>query len=141
MNKINASKTNFMVFNKPHAEPVYHLDINSQPISSVNHFKLLGLIVDNKLNWKEHLNHVSGKISRGLFALWRVKHYESRETLTNLYYMHLKHFDGVTLLFEVWILRTESTLWCHSIVQKWTIVESVLRIHTYSFLIIEFEVF
>jgi len=35
--------------------------------------KLLGILVDENLNWKHHINHVKKKISKGNYILWRYK--------------------------------------------------------------------
>ena len=42
------------------------LKINGQDISEVVKTKFLDVNIDNKVNWKDHINYIAGKISRGI---------------------------------------------------------------------------
>ena len=52
----------------------------------VNSTKFLGVYIDDKLKWNVHINYVSGRISRGLGMISRVRRLLSFETLKILYY-------------------------------------------------------
>jgi len=69
---LNASKTHFVLFgNKPrpnNANPL-KIIIDGKVLEQIGHSKFLGVVIDAKLNWKHHVNHVSLKISRGIFAI------------------------------------------------------------------------
>jgi hypothetical protein len=86
--KINTSKTNFMVFNerRNNTQPQYSVQMGQDYIERVASFKLLGIWIDDKLNWQTHINHINGKLSQGLFALRRVKHYTNQSTLQNIFH-------------------------------------------------------
>ena len=46
------------------ARNVIMLKINGQAISEVNKTKFLGVIIDNKINWEDHIKFIAGKVSR-----------------------------------------------------------------------------
>jgi hypothetical protein len=48
--------------------------------------KFLGIYIDKHLTWKEHINIISSKISRAIFAINRVKHILPHKSLKSLYY-------------------------------------------------------
>jgi len=87
---INTKKTKYMLFrnNKP-IEDVFlnnKLIIGTFEIESVKYFKLLGVIIDAKLKFKEHIELVVGKISRSLGIINKIKFFLTRESLFMLYY-------------------------------------------------------
>ena len=62
---MNTAKTKFMLFNTERMQqPVIdiNLKINDETIPRVNSTNFLGLIIDHKLNWDQHINHVSKKL-------------------------------------------------------------------------------
>ena len=50
-------------------------------ITLVDKIKFLGITVDNKLTFKEHVNAVVGKMSRSQGAIYRVSPYGSVDVL------------------------------------------------------------
>jgi hypothetical protein len=48
--------------------------------------KLLGIHLDSKMNWKEHINSVVRKISRVNFLFWKLKSYVDNECLRLAYF-------------------------------------------------------
>ena len=55
--------------------------IGNDIIKSSNSVKLLGITIDNKLNFKEHLTNIRKKVSNKLHGLARVSHYTSTHKL------------------------------------------------------------
>ena len=51
------------------AQPV--IEYNGQCVTQVNNSRLLGVIVDDKLNWNDHVDAVRSKHARKTFALRR----------------------------------------------------------------------
>ena len=76
-----------MVF---HRSRIKTSDINvvmqQDTIDRVNSTKFLGLIIDDKLKWHEHIQHVKHKIARSVGNLYKIRHYLNKETLLNMYY-------------------------------------------------------
>jgi len=60
--------------------------INKTPISLVRQVKYLGLIIDSKLTWKEHVENIILKVSRSLYMLNKLKFILNTKTLLSLYY-------------------------------------------------------
>ena len=57
---LNISKTNFIVFNNPKSYKHYNFNVkmNSYTLDCVNKITFLGVIIDCKLSWQEHIRHV-----------------------------------------------------------------------------------
>ena len=84
---LNVSKTNYIVFRNREnsSEEKHSLKIGDMLINEVKSTKFLGLIVDNKLSWKEHTDHVHRKISSAMYALNAAKHSLGEKSLKLLY--------------------------------------------------------
>ena len=66
-------------------------------IDRVNSTNFLGLIIDDKLKWHEHIQH---KIAKSVGILYKIKHYLSKQTLLNMYYTFL--FPYLMYGVEIW---------------------------------------
>ena len=85
---LNASKTRFMLFYYPQRKVdnlSLDLKINSTAIERVSEFNLLGLTLDECLNWKPHVQKISNKISRIIGVLCRLKNYLPKHILCTIY--------------------------------------------------------
>jgi Reverse transcriptase (RNA-dependent DNA polymerase) len=86
---LNIGKTNFILF-KSHRKPSPPLNINllidGNIIPQVTHTKFLGVIIDQHLNWSEHIKIVSMKIAKNVGVLNRLAFYVPKKVLLNLYY-------------------------------------------------------
>ena len=84
---LNIKKTHFMVFtNKNKTPPNMELHIGDRPIERVEHTKFLGMILDHKLTWKNHINFISNKIAKGIGIIKKVRKCLNSDTLISLYY-------------------------------------------------------
>ena len=45
--------------------------LNFRPLTQVTSLKYLGVIIDSKLTFKEHINYITEKCSKLIFALFR----------------------------------------------------------------------
>ena len=50
------------------------LRINAQVITEIRKIQFLGIILD-KINWKVHINYISGKVSRGIGMILKARRY------------------------------------------------------------------
>ena len=83
---LNIAKTNFMIFRprgKNEVCPTIH--ICGAEIQEVDSAKILGIVVDNKLNWMEHIKCISRKIAKGIGIIIKARKSFESETLLNLY--------------------------------------------------------
>ena len=66
MNKLslNIEKSNFMLFTpKGFSRNMDDISIAGQRTEEARHMKFLGVILDNKLNWRAHCEYICDKIS------------------------------------------------------------------------------
>ena len=47
--------------------------------------RYLGVIIDNNLSWKQHIDHVAIKISRTVGLICKLRHFLPRHTLLTIY--------------------------------------------------------
>ena len=52
----------------------------------VKYTKFIGLLIDEELSWKYHINHVAMKISKLTGIIAKARHYLPLKTLQNIYY-------------------------------------------------------
>ena len=62
------------------------LQIDGEDIKEVQKTKFLGVIIDNKLTWKEPISYICGKISKGIGMIIKARHYLNKDGLLALYY-------------------------------------------------------
>jgi len=85
---LNVDKTHTMLFtnNKKMYGRRNNVCIEGVMIETVSQTKFLGVIIDNKLSWKEHISYISNKISKGIGVIRKVKDLLNKDTLRTLYY-------------------------------------------------------
>ena len=84
---LNVSKSHFMLFTrKLSIHDNLEITIDNIKISRVTNLRFLGVTMDDKLTWKDHINHISKKISKCIAILFKLKHFVCRDTLKSLYY-------------------------------------------------------
>ena len=84
---LNVSKTNFMIlthndFNEEDAD----IKIRNVPLVRVRMGKFLGITVDDKLKFTDHINEVCIKLSRAMGVLFRMSTLVPLQILRSLYY-------------------------------------------------------
>ena len=50
-------------------------------LSKVSSIKYLGVIVDHKLNWIDHITYVKSKISKGIGIMYKARRYLNKISL------------------------------------------------------------
>ena len=56
------------------------LKINNRDIEKVNTMKLLGILLDENLSWKEHTKYLKNKIARNIRLMYRAKPFLDKES-------------------------------------------------------------
>ena len=54
--------------------------------------KYLGVILDNKLSWIQHISHVKNKISKGIGIMYKARNYINKKTLLGLYHSYINPY-------------------------------------------------
>ena len=63
-----------------------YVNIDGEAISETSKTKFLGVIIDNRLCWKDHILYISGKIARGIGVILKARKYLMKDSLITLYY-------------------------------------------------------
>ena len=98
---LNVGKTKFMLFTKKR-KYTHNIDIKieGQSIAETENTKFLGVIIDRQLNWKAHISHIAGKVSRGIGILIKAKYLLNKDALISLYYSFV--YSYITYCCHVW---------------------------------------
>ena len=97
---LNISKTKFMIFGNRKTDTVVKLRIEDTEIERVFETKFLGVIMDHKLNWKMHINHVKSKLAKSIAILYKVKDMLNQRALYILYCTMVVPY--ITYCLEIW---------------------------------------
>ena len=83
---LNVSKTNYMIFsNKNIRDGDASIIFNGQEIKEVQYTKFLGVLIDNRLCWNKHVEHVTSKLYKSMSIISRVKRIFNKDVLKTLY--------------------------------------------------------
>ena len=74
--------------------------IDGIKIEEVRKTKFLGVIIDNKLSWNDHVTHVASKVSRGLGMIIKTRNYLINKGLITLYYTFV--YPYLTYCNHIW---------------------------------------
>jgi hypothetical protein len=108
---LNLLKTHIMVFGRKREglENSVNIIIDGAKIEIVNQTKFLGVILDSGLTWKQHLLHISKKISKSVGILSRARKFLNKKTLLQLYYSFL--YPYLTYCNIIWGNAPDYILW------------------------------
>ena len=121
---LNVAKSNFLSFSFIKHTTI-KLNINSIPLIEKQNTKYLGVIIDNKLDWKTHIQAVNTKLSKGIGLLSRIRHYVPKNVLKSLYYSFINPHIEYNLLN--WSCTSKTNLECIN-----TSMKKAIRIITFS---------
>ena len=85
---INYSKTKYTLFHRQRIQNLFSLYINNNKIEKVNCIEYLGVKIDDKLTWREHIKHIEGKLSSACGAIYRLRQTVRQECLRTFYFAH-----------------------------------------------------
>ena len=106
---LNIKKTHYMIFTTKRKRLVdVSLQIDGHIINKTDSTKFLGVIIDNKLSWKNHIKHVVGKVSRGIGMILKARKWLNQDALVTLYYSFI--FPYFVYCNHVWGSAYESSL-------------------------------
>ena len=86
---LNYKKTKYMIFQKKGIPKQLlkkiNLNINKNNIKQVTIFKYLGIYLDNKLTWQEHLQNLQTKLAKFTGIVYKIRNFAPRKVLMMLY--------------------------------------------------------
>ena len=87
---LNLKKTKFMLFSKKlkmkSKEKKFKININKYCIKQVTEMKYLGVILDNKLNWHNHIQYICTKLAKAAGIIYKVRSKAPQKVLMLLYH-------------------------------------------------------
>ena len=88
--ELNVSKTKEMIFDfrrtKPDDNDAQNIFINGEKVDRVENYKYLGVTVDDKLKWSEHVNTIQQKINKRMYFLRKLSQFNIDKTICTLFY-------------------------------------------------------
>ena len=101
---LNIKKTNFILFhggNKKVDNLGLEILIDNVKVNQVDHTKLLGVVINSRLNWNEHIKTVCSKMSKSTSILHRTRKKLNADTLLLLYQTLIQpYFDNCDIIWS-----------------------------------------
>ena len=99
---LNVAKTEFIIFKPPRQQlrTRITLRLNGKVLFESSKIIYLGLILDDKLTWKHHINELSKKMNRSIGVMYRLKRYCSDIILKSIYFSLIHSYISYGLV--VW---------------------------------------
>ena len=94
---LNAKKAKYSCFQKPIKKDdiplmLPKLTISNHVIERQEFIKFLGVLLDENLNWKEHIKHTENKIAKNVGLLYKARPFLERNALLALYYSYIQAY-------------------------------------------------
>ena len=87
------------------------MEIDEDPLEQVEHFKYLGVVINENLTWSDHIDSIQTKVAKRLGILKRIRHLiprKSREIVFNTLILPILDYGDI-----VWGDRFNNTLMDH----------------------------
>ncbi len=80
-------------------EPI--ISIGNESIKKISKCKTLGVIIDDKLLWKDHISEINTKVSKGLGIMKTIKPFVTESVLQTIYKsLILPYFDYCSMIWD-----------------------------------------
>ena len=94
---LNAKKVKYSCFHKPSKKDdiplmLLKLTISNHVIERQEFIKFLGVLLDDNLDWKEHIKYTENKIAKNLRLLYKARPFLKRNALLALYYSYIQTY-------------------------------------------------
>ena len=115
---LNVNKTHFVIFRPGRSSLKTNqlLYLNEIPVKQESYTKFLGVLLDSRLKWIDHISYIRRKISRNVGILSKLKRVLCPSTLIQLYYAFIQ--PHISYCIEIWGSAAKSHLDCIHKLQK-----------------------
>jgi hypothetical protein len=97
---LNLNKTQYIEFRTKNYYNVNTLiKYDQRAITNATDIKFLGLIIDDTLSWKQHIEHLVNKMCTACYALRNIKHVAAVHTLRVIYFTHTHSIMSYGIIF------------------------------------------
>ena len=86
---LNVSKTEFIIFRKPSKSVSLEslkIKISGKKLYTSTSIKYLGVLIDEHLSWRAHIDELIKKLNRSNNMLSKVRYYVNTNTIRSLYF-------------------------------------------------------
>ena len=105
-----------MIITKKQFKLKFEIVIEDNKIKQKSVVKYLGIMIDDKLNWKHQVKQICSKIARGSWALYHIRNYVDKQTMKMVYYILV--YSHLQYCINSWGSASETTLHPLKIIQK-----------------------
>ena len=126
--KLNKSKTKYMIFTNRTKEDI-NISIAGVRIKQSEQERFLGVIIDSKLNWTQHIKHLTTKVSRNAGILYKLKGLVPNSALKMIYNSFVQ--SHLHYCSTVWGLQSKNALSALFSAQKKAIRATDNKFHNY----------
>jgi hypothetical protein len=95
---LNFDKTYYIQFMTKNSSTI-NIGYDNKQIANSTSTKCLGLIIDNMLSWKSHIDWLMSKLSSACYVIRTVKPYMSQETLRIIYFSYVHSVMTYGIIF------------------------------------------
>jgi len=78
---------------------IYRLKLKKTNIALINEIKFLGLVINNKLSWRRHIDYNIPKLNSACYCVREIKLYVLQNTLQIIYYSYFHSIMTYGLIF------------------------------------------
>ena len=106
---LNVKKSYYMVFHraKLKIDKLAAIKMNGVFLQRINSLKYLGVIIDHKLNWTQHIAHVRNIVSKGIGIMYRARNYLTKNSLKSLCVSYI--YPYLIYCVEIWGIPPKPT--------------------------------
>ena len=83
---LNIDKTHFILIHRKNKNTDIQINLNGTRLSQKSQIKYLGVIIDEKLNWKPQVNSCVTKLNKCLWAISKLRRFTNTSTLRLIYF-------------------------------------------------------
>ena len=95
---LNVGKSNFLHFHHGNTKHLINIKIDDTSVEEKESTKYLGVILDNQLSWKSHIQIIKTKLSKAIGMIAKTRYFVTNTVLLNLYYSFFQSHINYNLL-------------------------------------------
>ena len=98
---VNMKKTHYMIFHRAKFKTTgQDVVMQNNTLTCVTTTKFLGVIIDHKFKWNDHITYVRNKISKSIGILYKIRRFLDMNTLIQMYHSFV--FPYLIYCIEIW---------------------------------------
>ena len=95
---VNMKKTHYMIFHRAKFKTTRQdVVMQNSALTCVIITKFLGVIIDHKFKWNDHITYVKNKISKSIGILYKIQRFLDMNTLIQMYHSFVFHTSFTAL--------------------------------------------